>query len=182
MIDLYQTQTNALLADQMGLGKTIQAMSFLAYMKDKLKIRGKFLIIAPLSTVGNWKQELDRWLPSLETVILYNTQEARDECLLKSVIPGKFDVLITSYGGSNTCLSYLRKWTFECFILDEAHMIKNVKSSLNKDLRRIKSNWKLLLTGTPVHNNVYELWALLNFMMPALFQNEIIFINFFGKG
>lgn len=109
MIDLYETQTNGLLADQMGLGKTIQGMSYMAYMKDKLKIRGKFLIVCPLSTVGNWKQELDRWLPSLETVVLYNTQEERDECLLKSVIPGKFDVLITSYGGSSTCLNYLRK-------------------------------------------------------------------------
>ena len=182
MIDLYATQTNGLLADQMGLGKTIQAMAFLAYMKDKLKIRGKFLIVAPLSTVGNWTQELERWLPSLQTVVLYNTQEERDHCLLKSVIPGKFDVLVTSYGGASTCLNYLKKWNFECFILDEAHSIKNANAATCRDLRRIKAVRKLLMTGTPIHNNIYELWTLLNFMMPVLFQNEIIFINFFGKG
>lgn len=182
MIDLFETGTNGLLADQMGLGKTIQAMAFLAYLKDKKKLKGKYIVIAPLSTVGNWKREFDKWLPSMNCHVLYNTAEMRDQCLIENIIPGKFDVIITSYGAVSTCLNYLRRWTFECVVLDEAHRIKNPIAAFSVDIRRLKTNRKLLLTGTPIHNNIYELWALLNWMMPKLFKNEIIFINFFGSG
>jgi SNF2 family DNA or RNA helicase len=165
----------------MGLGKTIQALAYLAYLKDVKKTRGKHIIIVPLSTVGNWKKELDKWLPSLDSVVLYNIGELRDECLIEYIIPGRFDVIVTSYGAVSTCLNYLRRYRFECLILDEAHKIKNPVASFSKDMRRMKTNKKLLLTGTPIHNNIYELWALLNYMMPKLFKNEIIFINFFGE-
>lgn len=81
----------------------------------------------------------------------------------------------------SSCLNYLRRYTFEITILDEAHRIKNPKSCFTKDIHRIKTKRKLLMTGTPIHNNIYELWSLLNWMMPKLFKNEIIFINFFGE-
>lgn len=165
----------------MGLGKTIQALAYLAYLKDAKKLRGKFLIIVPLSTCGNWVQELKKWVPSLDAVYLQNLEKQRDQCLIEYIIPGNFDVIVTSYGGMSSCLNYLRRYTFEITILDEAHRIKNPKSCFTKDIHRIKTKRKLLMTGTPIHNNIYELWSLLNWMMPKLFKNEIIFINFFGE-
>lgn len=180
MIDLYECEANGLLADQMGLGKTIQALSLLAFLKDKEKIDGPHIIIAPLSTIQNWKNEADKWVPGFKSVILRATYEEREECLEKYVNPQKFDILITSYEGMSFCLPELQRIRFKFLILDEAHKIKNHESKFSQDIRKMKCKNKLLLTGTPIHNNIYELWSLLNYIMPKLFFNEQIFIDFFG--
>ena len=180
MIDLHACEANGILADQMGLGKTIQALALLGYLKDIKKVKGPHIIIVPLSTLVNWKREADKWLKGFRVHILYAAAEKRDETLRKIVIPRKFDILITSYEGMSYSLNYLKRIKFKQLILDEAHRIKNHHASFSQDIRQLKPEWKLLMTGTPIQNNMYELWSLLNYILPEVFYNEFIFIDFFG--
>lgn len=176
MIDMYTAQSSCLLADQMGLGKTIQAISFLGYLKDIENCSGPHIIIAPLSTLDNWKKEVESWLPSFKTILLYNRAEEREIALRKFIIPQKFDIVITNYEAMSVCLNYLDKIKFKCLILDEAHRIKNDECVFAQDLRLMKCQIRILLTGTPIHNNIYELWSLLNFLMPKLFKDKDLFV------
>lgn len=79
------------------------------------------------------------------------------------------------------CLNYLKKIKFKCLILDEAHRIKNYECAFSEDIREMKCKTRILLTGTPIHNNIYELWSLLNFQMPKLFSDQDLFIEFFDQ-
>lgn len=105
MISLHDIGINGILADEMGLGKTIQTIAFLAYLKEKKKMSGPHLIVAPNSTLGNWFREFRKWLPNFRTVRLNARKEYRDETFEKFMRPGTFDVVITSYEGVNICKS-----------------------------------------------------------------------------
>lgn len=96
------------------------------------------------------------------------------------MIPGKFDICVTSYEGINICLPKLKKFKWRYIIIDEAHRLKNEMSVLSKNLRSFKTDLKLLITGTPLQNNLHELWSLLNFLLPDLFDNSDIFDNWFN--
>jgi len=181
LINLYESGLNGILADEMGLGKTIQSIAFMAFLKQYKKKNGYFLVVVPKSTMPNWNRELKLWCPNLNVLMLNPVKEEREETL-KLVSKLKFEILITSYEGVNLCISKLRKVKWECMIIDEAHRIKNENALLSKNVRLLESKFRLLVTGTPLQNNLHELWALLNFLLPDLFSSAEDFDEWFGLG
>ncbi|KAH9884642.1 SNF2 family DNA-dependent ATPase [Cubamyces lactineus] len=171
MVSLHHNGLNGILADEMGLGKTLQTISFLAYLRHYRDIRGPHLIVVPKSTLQNWSREFEKWTPDVNTVLLTGSKEERAEIIASRLIPQDFDVLITTY---EICLieqSALKKFSFEYIVIDEAHRIKNVDSILSKIVRSFMSRGRLLITGTPLQNNMKELFALLSFICPEIFSD-----------
>ena len=181
LISLYERNLNGILADEMGLGKTIQSIALIAYLKQFKKKNGFFLVIVPKSTMPNWSRECKKWIPTLDCLILNPVKEEREETL-KLINDKKFEVVITSYEGVNICINKLKKIKWELLIIDEAHRIKNENALLSKNVRLLQSKFRLLVTGTPLQNNLHELWALLNFLMPNLFSSSSEFDDLFGVG
>lgn len=172
MIHLYEHGLNGILADEMGLGKTIECISLIAFLWEYKNIKGKFLVVVPKSCVGNWVKEFAKWLPDTKVVNLIAISGAWESILKDVIEPGLFDVCITTYEGCRICLSSLKKYVWQYLVIDEAHRLKNAESKLSIDLRTLKTRYRLLLTGTPLQNNLEELWALLNFLFPEIF-NEV---------
>ncbi|KAL1681451.1 SNF2 family N-terminal domain-containing protein [Schizophyllum commune] len=171
MVSLHHNGLNGILADEMGLGKTLQTISFLAYLKHHHGIKGPHLIIVPKSTLRNWEREFEKWTPDFKAVVLTGSKEERAEIVASRLITEDFEVCITSY---EICLiekSALKKFSFEYIVIDEAHRIKNVDSILSEVVRSFISRGRLLITGTPLQNNLQELFALLNFICPEIFRD-----------
>lgn len=182
MISLFENGINGILADEMGLGKTLQTISLLGYMKNYKKINGPHMVITPKSTLANWSNEFKRWCPSLNTVCLIGDATARGN-LIRDVIlgtPNEWDVLITSYEMVIKEKALLKKFNWRYLVIDEAHRIKNEKSKLSEIVREFKTTNRLLITGTPLQNNLHELWALLNFLLPDVFNSSDDFDAWFN--
>ncbi|KAJ1343391.1 hypothetical protein BSLG_001981, partial [Batrachochytrium salamandrivorans] len=178
LISLYENGINGILADEMGLGKTLQSISFLGYLKHFMSNTGPHLVIVPKSTLHNWYSEFKRWVPSINAFIFHGPKEARAKLIESSLLKGNFEVCITSY---EMCLlekSAFNKVSWQYIVIDEAHRIKNENSSLsNCAIDEVRN--RLLLTGTPLQNNLHELWALLNFLLPDVFSSAEDFDNWF---
>ncbi|KAF9321074.1 hypothetical protein BG003_003837 [Podila horticola] len=171
MVSLYKNGINGILADEMGLGKTLQTISFLGYLKHIQGIAGPHLVIVPKSTLHNWKSEFNKWLPDSNVFLLHANKEERAEMINTHLLTQKFDVCLTSY---DICLlekSHLKKFAWQYIVIDEAHRIKNENSQLSQIIRTFSSKNRLLITGTPLQNNLHELWALLNFLLPDVFSS-----------
>ncbi|KAF8185663.1 P-loop containing nucleoside triphosphate hydrolase protein [Pholiota molesta] len=156
MVSLHHNGLNGILADEMGLGKTLQTISFLAYLKHYKNTSGPHLVVVPKSTLQNWAREFQTWTPDVNIVTLTGTKDERAEIIASRLIPQDFDVCITSY---EMCLieqGALKKFSFEYIIIDEAHRIKNVDSMLSQIVRDFSSRGRLLITGTPLQNNLKE--------------------------
>jgi len=186
MIKLHDHGINGILADEMGLGKTLQTISLLTYLREVRGARGPHLIIVPKSVVGNWIKEFRMWSPSIKAVRMGGTKEerqrAREEFLKPDGSSGKykFDALVCSYEAVLKEKSLLGKIPWKYLIIDEAHRIKNENSSLSKAVRMIETEFRLLITGTPLQNNLHELWALLNFLLPEVFGDSEQFDHWFN--
>ncbi|CAI0420018.1 unnamed protein product [Linum tenue] len=182
LISLWQNGLNGILADQMGLGKTIQTIGFLAHLKGE-GLNGPYLIIAPLSTLANWVNEISRFAPSLNAVIYHGDKNQRDEIRRKHMprsIGPKFPIIVTSYEVAlSDAKRFLRHYSWKYVVVDEGHRLKNSKCKLLKHLKLIPMENKLLLTGTPLQNNLAELWSLLNFILPDIFQSHEEFESWF---
>lgn len=171
---LYQKNTSCILADEMGLGKTCQVIAFLAHLKENNKRRGPHLIVSPSSVLENWAREIQRFCPNLRMEVYYGSQAERRD--LRAELKGRddYDVLLTTYDmatGSHDDHTFLRKRGFDVCVFDEGHMLKNRKSQKYAKLLRISGRWRLLLTGTPLQNNLQELVSLLNFILPDYFTD-----------
>lgn len=181
LTSLHRANINGILADEMGLGKTIQVIAFLAHLKETENIDGLHLIVAPKSTLTNWANEFQKWCPTFRCVKLTAAESDRTEVLRDQLLPGKFDVCVTTYEAVRMCHRLVEfNWTY--LIIDEAQKIKNEMSSLAQRLRELHSEHRLLLTGTPLQNNLHELWSLLNFLLPNLFGNSADFDSWFNLG
>ncbi|ELT93996.1 hypothetical protein CAPTEDRAFT_18898 [Capitella teleta] len=180
MISLYEHGINGILADEMGLGKTLQTISLLGYMKHYRNIPSPHLIIAPKSTLMNWMAELERWCPTLRSICLIGDQEKRAAMIRDEILPGEWDVCVSSYEMVIKEKSVFKKFNWRYLVIDEAHRIKNEKSKLSEIVREFKSASRLLLTGTPLQNNLHELWALLNFLLPDVFNSADDFDSWFN--
>lgn len=181
MAGLHFNGINGILADEMGLGKTLQTIAFLGYLKFQKGLHGPHLVIVPKSTLDNWAREFERWVPGFDVVLLKGGKEERAEVVQRKILPQTFDVIITSY---ELCLrekSALKKVAWEYIIIDEAHRIKNVDSMLSQIVRVFDSRARLLITGTPLQNNLHELWALLNFLLPDVFSDVADFDAWFDR-
>ncbi|KAL5535629.1 INO80 [Sanghuangporus sanghuang] len=185
---LYEQGINGILADEMGLGKTVQSIALLAYLSEVHDIWGPFLVVAPSSTLHNWQQELARFVPDLTCLPYWGTVKQRS--LFRKFWSRKnisynrdapFHVLVTSYNLIIQDAQYFQRIKWQYMILDEAQNIKNSSSARWKTLLGLQCRNRLLLTGTPIQNNMQELWALLHFIMPSLFDSHDEFNEWFSK-
>ena len=162
------------------MGKTIQSISILAYMWETMKIRNEpHLIVGPKSTISNWMNEFKTWAPFFRVVNLVPTIDVREDILRNKMKKGYFDVCVTTYDALRICEVDLKKHNFHYIIFDEAHKLKNSDSIISQISRQMNSKSRLLLTGTPLQNDIGELWSLLNFLMPALFESKEDFKSWF---
>ncbi|CEJ60575.1 Putative Chromodomain-helicase-DNA-binding protein [Penicillium brasilianum] len=188
LVNLYEQGINGILADEMGLGKTIQSISVMAYLAEFHNIWGPFLVIAPASTLHNWQQEIAKFVPNIKVLPYWGN--AKDRKILRKFWDRKhitytrdseFHVLVTSYQLVVLDAQYFQKVKWQYMILDEAQAIKSSQSSRWKNLLGFSCRNRLLLTGTPIQNNMQELWALLHFIMPTLFDSHDEFSEWFSK-
>lgn len=188
LANLYEQGINGILADEMGLGKTVQSISILAYLAETHNIWGPFLVVTPSSTLHNWQQEITRFVPDFNVLPYWGT--AKDRKVLrkfwdrKNIIYNRnspFHVVVTSYQLVVADQAYFQKMKWQYMILDEAQAIKSSQSSRWKSLLNLQCRNRLLLTGTPIQNNMQELWALLHFIMPSLFDSHDEFSEWFSK-
>ncbi|KAH8821072.1 chromatin remodelling complex ATPase chain ISW1 [Xylogone sp. PMI_703] len=183
LISLHENGISGILADEMGLGKTLQTISFLGYLRHIMGITGPHLVTVPKSTLDNWKREFAKWTPEVNVLVLQGGKEERHDLINERLIDEKFDVCITSYEMILREKAHLKKFAWEYIIIDEAHRIKNEESSLAQVIRLFNSRNRLLITGTPLQNNLHELWALLNFLLPDVFGDSEAFDQWFsGQG
>ncbi len=185
MIRLNENGINGILADEMGLGKTLQSISILAYMKENMSVNGPHLVVVPKSTLSSWISEIKRWCPSLRPLQFHGTKEERAQVIAKQLKPTapdqrKWDVCVTTYEISNRERTSLQKIAWRYLIVDEAHRLKNESSIFSSNVRLLKCQYRLLLTGTPLQNNLHELWALLNFLLPDVFSSSEQFDEWFN--
>ncbi|NXG76585.1 SMRCD regulator, partial [Baryphthengus martii] len=172
---MHEHQLNGILADEMGLGKTIQAIAFLAYLYQEGD-KGPHLIVVPASTLDNWIREVNLWCPQLNVLTYYGSQEDRRSIRMNIVNKvTDFHVIITTYSCAISNIedrTLFRKLRLNYAIFDEGHMLKNMSSIRYRRLMTIGAKHRLLLTGTPVQNNLLELMSLLNFVMPHMFNSR----------
>ncbi|OAL66313.1 SNF2 family helicase/ATPase [Trichophyton rubrum] len=183
MKSLWMNGLCGILADEMGLGKTVQAISLIAFFKEH-NIPGPFLIAAPLSTVSNWVNEFARWTPSINTVLYHGTKEQRSEIRRKQMKnqdqrAPDFPVVCTSYEICMNDRKFLANYQWKYIIVDEGHRLKNMNCKLIKELLTYPSANRLLITGTPLQNNIAELWSLLHFLLPEIFNDLDNFQSWF---
>lgn len=176
---LYENGLNGILADDMGVGKTIQCISLLCFLMEN-QIKGPFLIVAPLSTVSNWCNEFKKFAPKVNVFKYIGDKNQRKKINISKVCQSN-NVIITSYELSIKDFNKFNKindWKF--LIVDEGHRLKNYECLLMKILKRLNTSNRLLLTGTPLQNNLGELWSLLNFILPDIFHDLELFEQWFN--
>lgn len=179
LISLYENCISGILADEMGLGKTLQCISFLAYLRYVRNIQGPHLVVVPKSTLQNWAREFAKWAPEFNVLVITGDKDERAELIERRLLPCDFDVAITSFELVIREKSALQRFAWHHVIVDEAHRIKNEESMLAKIMRVLFSRYRLLITGTPLQNNLHELWALLNFLLPDVFADHEVFDEWF---
>ena len=205
MIHLQDKGLNGILADEMGLGKTLQSISIMAYNFDYLHVNGPHLVVVPKSTLSNWMNEFNRWCPSLRIFRFHGNKEDRElmrDTMLTHQAAGDtskrptsklengkddhtnskraFDVCVTTYEVCNLETAALTRFAWNYLVIDEAHRLKNEASTFSKTVRGFHTKHRLLLTGTPLQNNLHELWALLNFLLPDIFSDADQFDEWFN--
>lgn len=183
---LYGKNTNGILADEMGLGKTIQTIALLAHLACVHEVWGPHLIIVPTSVMLNWEMEFKKWCPGFKILTYYGTQEERKRKRQGWTNDDVWNVCITSYQIVLQDNQVFRRRRWHYMILDEAHNIKNFKSQRWQTLLGFNTHSRLLLTGTPLQNNLTELWSLLYFLTPPQdgeggFFDQTEFHNWFAR-
>lgn len=179
---LHTNSVNGILADEMGLGKTIQCISLVSHLIS-MKFKGPFLVCAPMSTICNWMIEFKRFTPRIPLLLFHGSEAERTH--LRPLIGtlnedlGCYPVVVTSFEILMRERPALSRHTWEYLILDEGHRIKNMKCRLVRELKAIPTNAKVLLTGTPLQNSLAELWSLLNYLLPEVFNDLSTFQAWF---
>ncbi|KAH8049693.1 helicase [Aureococcus anophagefferens] len=184
----YEDGVSAILADEMGLGKTLQTLSFLSYLKHEKSAEraGPSLVVCPLSVLSSWLVEASKFTPDLRIIKLHSADVAERERLKKRLRDvDAYDVVVTTFemAKSPAMASSLGSgmwWRY--VVLDEGHIIKNELSDISRAVRKLHCERALLLTGTPLQNDLHELWALLNFLFPDVFPDARVFDAAFDRG
>lgn len=156
-----------ILADDMGLGKTVQTLAHLALEKQQGRLRKPSLLVAPVSTLGNWQQEVQRFAPELSVLLLHGSRRRESFSLIPRV-----DVVITGYSLLQLDSEVLLAQDYYLIILDEAQTIKNPRAKVSGMARALRAEHRLALTGTPVENHLGELWSLFDCVQPGLLRDE----------
>ncbi|KAH9578442.1 SLIDE domain [Trypanosoma melophagium] len=174
LLGLFSRCINGILADEMGLGKTLQTIATLAYLKFTYGLPGPHLVVCPKSVMGNWYRELRHWCPGLSAFKFHGSSDIRPELIKSHLQPYdniKYDVIVTTFEMVLDELPTFKRIHWQYLIVDEAHKLKNEESRAHSALDSLFSNHRLIITGTPLQNNLKELWALLHFLVPRLFDN-----------
>jgi len=184
MATLYENGLSGILADEMGLGKTIQVIALVAHLREK-HVAGPYIIAAPLATLPNWRKEFLKWTPSINVLMYHGNRKWRQETrkMLMNTTRQKFDdfpVIITSYEVCIMDRAALSKFDFKYLVIDEGQRVKNRDCRLVRELKKLKTENRLLLSGTPIQNTLEELWSLLNFVNPDIFDDMKVFQSWFG--
>lgn len=171
---------HGILCDDMGLGKTLQTICMVSsdhylraqqYAKDGSIENRKLpsLIVCPPSLTGHWEQEFNQYAPFMNVLVYAGPPNTRSQLkvTIENGIKDKLDVVVTSYDVVRNDIDFISRFDFNYCVLDEGHIIKNAKSVLSKSVKQIKADHRLLLSGTPIQNNVVELWSLFDFLMPG---------------
>nr|XP_034338370.1 helicase domino isoform X1 [Crassostrea gigas]XP_034338371.1 helicase domino isoform X1 [Crassostrea gigas]XP_034338372.1 helicase domino isoform X1 [Crassostrea gigas] len=178
---MYEQRLNGILADEMGLGKTIQTIALLAHLACEKSIWGPHLIVVPTSVMLNWEMEIKKWCPAFKILTYYGTLKERKLKRQGWTKTNAFHICITSYKLVIQDHQSFRRKKWKYFILDEAQNIKNFKSQRWQTLLNFQSQRRLLLTGTPLQNSLMELWSLMHFLMPHVFQSHKEFKEWFAN-
>ncbi|XP_075145715.1 chromatin-remodeling ATPase INO80 [Haematobia irritans] len=187
LANIYDQGISGILADEMGLGKTVQSIAFLCHIAEHYGVWGPFLVISPASTLHNWQQEMERFAPDFNVVPYWGSPNERK--ILRQFWEQKdlhkkeasFHVVITSYQLIVSDYKYFNRIKWQYMVLDEAQAIKSASSMRWKLLLGFNCRNRLLLSGTPIQNSMAELWALLHFIMPTLFDSHDEFNEWFSK-
>lgn len=163
--EIANLKVGGILADEMGLGKTIQIIAFLLSQKGK-----KSIVITPTSLIYNWRDEFNKFAPSLKVGIIHGDKKNRVVMMEKD-----FDVIVTTYGLIKNDYEYYKEKEFDFCIIDEAQNIKNSKAQNTKYVKAIKAGCRIALSGTPMENNLMELWSIFDYIMPGYLLSEAKF-------
>jgi SWI/SNF-related matrix-associated actin-dependent regulator of chromatin subfamily A member 5 len=175
-----------ILSNSFSTGKTLQSISILVYMLEYQNITGPHLIVVPKSTLSNWMNEIARWAPTLKPVKFHGDKASREAIVNDVLKPGQRDeerdwhLVVTTYEICNIEKNALNKFAWSYLIIDEAHRLKNEASAFSKNVRQFETRYRILLTGTPLQNSLHELWALLNFLIPDVFESADQFDEWFN--
>lgn len=193
MASLYENGLNGILADEMGLGKTLQTIAFISFLIEK-NVGGPFLVVVPLSTLNNWENEFKKFAPAIPTVKYHGDKKTRHNMWQHVKVPYEmrglagvegdietYPVVLTTYETITGDQGRLRRQKWKYLIVDEGHRIKNVNCKLIAKLKKLDTSNRLLLTGTPLQNNLTELWSLLNFLLPDVFTDLEMFQSWFDQ-
>jgi SNF2 family DNA or RNA helicase len=181
LVSLFNNNLNGILADEMGLGKTIQSISLIAYLHEVKQFKGPYLLAVPLSTISNWRIEFQKWAPSIP-VLVYKGKPHERKYLQSKLRTSEFEVCLTTYEFIMKDKSSLGRVKWQYLIVDEGHRIKNKDAKLTVILADYyKIPHRLLLTGTPLQNSLPELWALMNFLLPDIFNSCQTFEDWFNR-
>uniref|UniRef100_A0A0K8SA08 Helicase domino n=2 Tax=Lygus hesperus TaxID=30085 RepID=A0A0K8SA08_LYGHE len=181
LVTMYERKLNGILADEMGLGKTIQTIALLAHLACEKGNWGPHLIVVPTSVMLNWEMEIKKWCPAFKILTYYGTQKERKLKRSGWTKPNAFHICITSYKLVIQDHQSFRRKKWKYLILDEAQNIKNFKSQRWQLLLNFQTQRRLLLTGTPLQNNLMELWSLMHFLMPNVFESHREFKEWFSN-
>ncbi len=181
LVTMHDRKLNGILADEMGLGKTIQTIALLAHLACVKGNWGPHLIIVPSSVMLNWEMEFKKWCPGFKILTYYGSQKERKLKRIGWTKLNAFHVCITSYKLVIQDHQSFRRKKWKYLILDEAQNIKNFKSQRWQLLLNFVTEQRLLLTGTPLQNNLMELWSLMHFLMPNVFQSHREFKEWFSN-
>lgn len=179
---LFANGLNGILADEMGLGKTVQIIAMFCNLMEQ-SYWGQFLVVGPLSTLSNWANEFKKFAPDLPCIVYHGQKQDRfdlQRMLLKKKKKFQIPVILTSYEMIMVDNFFFKKLHYSFIVVDEGHRLKNRKCGLFKALKGLDSENRILLTGTPLQNNLEELWSLLNFLVPKIFNNVDDFISWFS--
>ncbi|XP_055839323.1 helicase domino isoform X2 [Episyrphus balteatus] len=181
LVTMHDRKLNGILADEMGLGKTIQTIALLAHLACVKGNWGPHLIVVPSSVMLNWEMEFKKWCPGFKILTYYGAQKERKLKRVGWTKPNAFHVCITSYKLVVQDQQSFRRKKWKYLILDEAQNIKNFKSQRWQLLLNFSTERRLLLTGTPLQNDLMELWSLMHFLMPYVFQSHREFKEWFSN-
>lgn len=168
---IYKCDLGGILADEMGLGKSLQTIIFIKQIL-KEKTDAKIIIVVPTSLVYNWEREFKKFAPTLKYVAIADTVAKRKEVFSKK---DDYNIFITSYGLIRNDKDEYEDMNFELCVVDEAQNIKNYQANVTREIKKIKAKCKIALTGTPIENNVTELWSIFDFIMPGYLNSVVKF-------
>ncbi|OHT06018.1 Type III restriction enzyme, res subunit family protein [Tritrichomonas foetus] len=182
LIHLYDHHVNAVLADETGVGKTLQIISFFAYLAEQRHISGPHLVIMPKSVIQTWKDEFVKWFPTANTIVYVGKRKRRRNIFETTISRSEFDVLLTTYSIIKEDKELIAEIPWRVIVIDEGHVLKNYKTLLYSAIfDALFSDFKIIATATPFQNQIDQFWSILSLVDPSQFCSVEIFNSFFKE-